>query len=524
MKKLCCVFLIMNISFACLTADETNDQKALEIRKAQAILKSKTKRTEVVKDDMSSLHEDLINSGVIDTETINSSKTAGELMNNVTNVRLKKTNEELLKAEMGKGDARSSATKEAGKELKEGISELNKIRKLAAMKANKAKLQAKLSDTVTDLKSLNDKLKAELKKELAGEKPNQEKINEMAEKQEKIADELKQLTEDVLNAEKKADNPEDKKDLDKVAEALAGEKPKDENNPEDKKAEAPPNSAEKKAEDVAKKIEEKDLAEALKKQNELIEKLDKAAKELANDNKKNDEPMTPEEKAAQELAELANEISEQNDKLEDIKEEHEGDENLQQDEKFNEALEKQNKLEKVAKSAKEKLKNEPKSKADLEKAEKSLAEAKKELEEGDLKEAMEKNDEAEKNLNEALDKLEKDEKSSAKDKKKPQKGKNGKEEKKPEEKGEKTEPEMEEVKTDFDDTQKAKEGERDIDKIHLRDNKLQLGDMPTAEAVWGNKVGEKDKKVLMQSLREKAPKEYDDLTQKYFEALASIGE
>lgn len=521
MKKLSYVFLILNISFACLQADETNDQKALEIRKAQAILKSKTKRTEVVKDDMSILHEDLVNSGVIDAETINSSKAAGDLMNNVTNVRLKKTNEELLKAEMGKGEARKAATKEAEKELKEGISDLNKIRKLAAMKANKAKLQAKLSETVNDLKNLNDKLKSELKKELAGEKPNQETINKMAEDQEKIADELKQLTDDVLNADKKAENPEDKKDLDKVAEALTGEKPKDENkNPEA----TPPNSAEKKAEDVAKKIEEKDLAEALKKQNELIEKLDKAAKELANDNKKNDEPMTPEEKAAQELADLANEISEQNDQLENIKEEHEGDENLQQDEKFNEALEKQNKLEKAAKSAKEKLKNDPKSKADMEKAEKSLAEAKKELEEGDLKEAMEKNDEAEKNLNEALDKLEKDSK-TAKDKNKPKKGNKGKEEEKdPNKKDEKTEPEMEEVKVDFDDTQKAKEGERDIDKVHIRDNKLQLGDMPTAEAVWGNKVGEKDKKVLMQNLREKAPKEYDELTSKYFEALASIGE
>ena len=48
--------------------------------------------------------------------------------------------------------------------------------------------------------------------------------------------------------------------------------------------------------------------------------------------------------------------------------------------------------------------------------------------------------------------------------------------------------------------------------------------MPTALAVWGNKTGEKDKKVLMQSLRAKAPKEYDDLTTKYFEALASVGE
>jgi hypothetical protein len=53
---------------------------------------------------------------------------------------------------------------------------------------------------------------------------------------------------------------------------------------------------------------------------------------------------------------------------------------------------------------------------------------------------------------------------------------------------------------------------------------VQLGDMPTAEAVWGTKAGEKDKKILMQSLRDKAPKEYDDLTRKYFEALASIGE
>lgn len=522
MKKLSCILLISSISFAGLQADETNDQKALEIRKAQAILKSKTKRTEVVKDDMTNLHEDLVNSGVIDAETINSSKTAGELMNNVTNVRLKKTNEELLKAELGKGEARKAATKEAEKELKEGISELNKIRKLAAVKANKAKLQSTLAETVNSLKNQNEKLKAELKKELAGEKPNQETINKMAEDHEKIADQLKQLTEDVLNAEKKAENAEDKKDLDKVAEALTGEKPKNENKTPEA---AQPDSAEKKAEEIAKKIEDKDLADALKKQNELIEKLDKAAKELANDNKKNDEPMTPMEKAAEELAELANEISDQNEQLENIKEEHEGDENLQQDQKFNEALEKQNKLEKAAKAAKEKLKNDPKSKADLEKAEKSLAEAKKELEEGDLKEAMEKNDEAEKSLNEALDKLDKENNKTAKEKNKPKKGNKGKEEEKdPNKKGEKTEPEMEEVNVDFDDTQKAKEGERDIDQVHLRDNKLQLGDMPTAEAVWGNKVGEKDKKVLLQNIREKAPKEYDDLTSLYFEALASIGE
>ena len=140
---------------------------------------------------------------------------------------------------------------------------------------------------------------------------------------------------------------------------------------------------------------------------------------------------------------------------------------------------------------------------------------------------MEKNEEAEKDIKEALDKLEKDSK-SAKDKKKKEKGKKGKkgeeEKDKKEGKPENEDPEMADVKLDFDEGQKAKEGDRDTEQVHLRDNKVQLGDMPTAEAVWGNRAGEKDKKVLMQSLRDKAPKEYDDLTRKYFEALASIGE
>ena len=539
MKKILFTLLCSSIGIHSLFADSESDKKAIAIRKDINELTNKKRKADAIKAEMKELKEDIEGSSVINNDTIKIIDEANNLIENVSDGHLKSAKASLLNAEISQGANRDQEINNANTQKGMAIEKLSQIQLLLTLSADKAKLIENFVIIIRNSKATNQNIVSQIEKELSGEKLNSESSNSLVEKQVVITKEIIKLEAYVNGFSKRNSSITEKDLMGKVYSILSTE------------------NITMKSKTVETKIESNELIAADIVQKDCINILIKALKVLAPENEKNN-PSDNNEIVKTGLTILLSKMDSAIIKTEKIVEGNIGIADPTTTPEYSNLLNEHRNLVAEIKKNIDDLPLDPKTKKVLETALTGALNAKTNIENGvpekalsddkkvsdSIKAAIKSNNEnnqpkegdkpGEKNPSD------KDAKASpiandgkpndgdkpgnnnpSKDPKKGGKGLNKEDGK--ENKPNNNPPEMTEVK-EFEEGQKATKGQRDTAKIEKRDNVMKLGEMPTAQDVWGNKTGEKDKKVLMQSLLAKAPKEYDDLTTKYFENISSIGE
>lgn len=270
-------------------------------------------------------------------------------------------------------------------------------------------------------------------------------------------------------------------------------------------------------------IDEGNLLEAVKRQEQMLERLDQIKRMLNPEGEKsNNEAMAQDLEKVKKLEELMKDIADQAEKLTDFEDKFEGDkEELADNKEYNELKGDQNELLARAQELAQDMQGEAAEK--MEKAVEDLQQANSELQEGKTEEAVEKNQDAQQAMQEAA------EQQLAQAQQQQQQQQQDQQAQDQQQQQQQQDPQMAQAQDQKpqqeQQQQPPKPGEpqetdKPMEEPNIMANAYKEG-TPAGESFWSGAEGEKNKRSMMQGMNEKAPPEFEGMARDYFASLSA---
>ncbi|PCJ62350.1 MAG: hypothetical protein COA79_04600 [Planctomycetota bacterium] len=463
-------------------ADETSDVKALKFRKTQIELKRISSGHDITTRNIKNVHRDIVNSKVMSPQMIKSAKQV-QVLSVSSKDKLKKTRISLHTAKESNGEKRSEALSLTKSEIVGALKDMQKIHLLVSENKSNASIEKYLRLLIKKVEAQNNTIKNILNDDLSGKKPSKANLNSISKESDAIHADTKSLknkiSQDDKNVKENQNLPNKRPNLTKDLDGASDNASK-----------------------AKKFIDEGEIGKSLAANTKLLTQLNNAFAALKSKNKNNiDQDGKNNSDLKRDLDNISKDLKGQNNlltKLEDV----DSDNELFGNKDFDDALGKQHGLKKAFNKLKNKFKGNAKAQAILKTIEKDLDGAQANLDKGNLDDAKSNNSNALISIKRAKGTLNINNKTDAK-------------------------PSTAIVVSkmvDFKESNKlASEGDRK-ESVHLMENEVKLGHMPKSKNVWVQQSGEKKQLVLLQTLQENGPKEYSQLTRRYYEALAELSQ